>query len=92
MDAFAHCLEAFSSPHYHPMSHGIALEGMRLVKENLTAVYDDPATLPDAHMMSAAMMGATAFRGLERSMPYRILLGRFIIPIMAPQMLLLCRQ
>ena len=45
MDAFAHCLEAFSSPHYHPMSQGIALEGMRLVKENLTAVYDDPANL-----------------------------------------------
>ncbi|RMF36148.1 MAG: iron-containing alcohol dehydrogenase, partial [Alphaproteobacteria bacterium] len=35
MDAFAHCLEAYSSPHYHPMSQGIALEGMRLVWENL---------------------------------------------------------
>ena len=63
MDAFAHCLEAFSSPHYHPMSQGIALEGMRLVKENLTVVYDDPANLTGrAHMMSAAMMGATAFQ------------------------------
>ena len=30
MDAFAHCLEAFSSPFYHPMGQGIALEGMRL--------------------------------------------------------------
>ncbi|HCA91042.1 MAG TPA: alcohol dehydrogenase, partial [Alphaproteobacteria bacterium] len=29
LDAFAHCVEAFSSPHYHPMSQGIALEGMR---------------------------------------------------------------
>ena len=58
MDAFAHCLEAFSSPHYHPMSQGIAL-----VKENLTVVYDDPANLTGrAHMMSAAMMGATAFQ------------------------------
>ena len=63
MDAFAHCLEAFSSPHYHPMSQDIALEGMRLVKENLTVVYDDPANLTGrAHMMSAAMMGATAFQ------------------------------
>ena len=63
MDAFAHCLEAFSSPHYHPMSQGIALEGMRLVKENLTVVYDDPANLTGrAHMMSAAIMGATAFQ------------------------------
>ena len=24
LDAFAHCVEAFSSPHYHPMSQGIA--------------------------------------------------------------------
>ena len=35
LDAFAHCVEAFSSPFYHPMSQGIALEGMRLVIENL---------------------------------------------------------
>ena len=34
MDAFAHCLEAYSSPHYHPMSQGIALEGMWLVKDS----------------------------------------------------------
>jgi len=32
LDAFAHCVEAYSSPHYHPMSQGIALESMRLVK------------------------------------------------------------
>ncbi len=63
MDAFAHCLEAFSSPHYHPMSQGIALEGMRLVKENLPKVVADPNDLDArAHMMSAAMMGATAFQ------------------------------
>lgn len=63
MDAFAHCLEAFSSPHYHPMSQGIALEGMRLVKDNLVAVYDDPENVTGrAHMMSAAIMGATAFQ------------------------------
>ena len=63
MDAFAHCLEAFSSPHYHPMSQGIALEGMRLVKESLTAVYNNPDDITGrAHMMSAAMMGATAFQ------------------------------
>jgi alcohol dehydrogenase class IV len=63
MDAFAHCLEAFCSPHYHPMSQGIALEGMRLVKENLPAVYADGSDLQArAEMMSAAMMGATAFQ------------------------------
>ena len=63
MDAFAHCLEAFSSPHYHPMSQGIALEGMRLVKENLPRVFADGSDIEArAHMMSAAMMGATAFQ------------------------------
>ena len=63
MDAFAHCLEAFSSPFYHPMSQGIALEGMRLVKEYLPRAYADGADLPArAHLMSAAAMGATAFQ------------------------------
>jgi len=63
MDAFAHCLEAYCSPHYHPMSQGIALEGMRLVKENLLVAYENGTDLEArAHMMSAAAMGATAFQ------------------------------
>ena len=63
MDAFAHSLEAFCSPHYHPMSQGIALEGMRLVKENLPRAYADGSDIEArAHMMSAAAMGATAFQ------------------------------
>jgi 4-hydroxybutyrate dehydrogenase len=63
MDAFAHCLEAYCSPHYHPMSQGIALEGMRLIKENLVLVYSDPFnTEARSHMMSAALMGGTAFQ------------------------------
>ena len=63
MDAFAHCLEAYCSPHYHPMSQGIALEGMRLVKENLPRVFDVPGDLEArANMMSAAMMGAVGFQ------------------------------
>ncbi|MBO9472680.1 iron-containing alcohol dehydrogenase [Shimia sp. R10_1] len=63
LDAFAHCVEAYSSPHYHPMSQGIALEGMKLVIENLPRAYADGTDLEArAHMMSAAMMGATAFQ------------------------------
>ncbi|MBL4756115.1 MAG: iron-containing alcohol dehydrogenase [Rhizobiales bacterium] len=63
MDAFVHCLEAYCSPHYHPMSQGIALEGMRLVKENLPKVVADPNDIEArGHMMSAAAMGATAFQ------------------------------
>lgn len=63
LDAFAHCVEAYSSPHYHPMSQGIALEGMRLVKEYLPRAYADGADIEArAQMMSAAAMGATAFQ------------------------------
>jgi len=62
MDAFAHCLEAYCSPHYHPMSQGIAVEGMRLVKEYLPRAFADANDIEArAHMMSAAAMGATAF-------------------------------
>ena len=63
LDAFAHCVEAFCSPHYHPMSQGIALEGMRLVKTYLPQAYADGSDIEArAQMMSAAAMGATAFQ------------------------------
>ncbi len=63
MDAFAHCLEAFCSPHFHPMSQGIALEGMRLVKDFLPRAYNDGSDIEArAQMMAAAAMGAVAFQ------------------------------
>ena len=63
MDAFSHCLEAYSSRSYHPMSQGIALEGMRLVKKYLPRVVQNPNDIESrAHMMSAAAMGAVAFQ------------------------------
>lgn len=63
LDAFAHCVEAYCSPHYHPMSQGMALEGMRLVKEYLPRAYKDGTDIEArSHMMSAAAMGATAFQ------------------------------
>ncbi len=63
MDAFAHCLEAYSSPHFHPMSQGMALEGMRLVKEYLPRAFADGTDMEArAQMMAAACMGATAFQ------------------------------
>lgn len=63
MDAFAHCLEALCSPHFHPMSHGIALEGMRLVKTYLPRAYADGTDIEArSQMMAAAMMGAVAFQ------------------------------
>ncbi|HSG94414.1 MAG TPA: iron-containing alcohol dehydrogenase, partial [Afifellaceae bacterium] len=63
MDALAHCLEAYCAPSYHPMAEGIAVEGMRLVFENLPKVVAEAADIEArAHMMSAAMMGAAAFQ------------------------------
>ncbi|MEQ8698194.1 MAG: iron-containing alcohol dehydrogenase, partial [Bauldia litoralis] len=63
MDAFAHCLEAYCSPGYHPMADGVAVEGIRLVFENLPRAFTDGTDIEArAHMMSAAAMGATAFQ------------------------------
>ncbi|MCG8596818.1 MAG: iron-containing alcohol dehydrogenase, partial [Kiloniellales bacterium] len=63
MDALAHCLEAYCAPGFHPMAEGIAVEGLRLVKEWLpTAVEDGGNLAARAHMLAAAAMGATAFQ------------------------------
>jgi len=63
MDALAHCLEAYCAPGYHPMADGIAVEGIRLVMENLPKVVADPNDIEArGHLMSAAAMGATAFQ------------------------------
>jgi alcohol dehydrogenase class IV len=63
MDALAHCLEAYCAPGYHPMADGIAVEGIRLVFENLPKAFADGRDLTArANMMSAAAMGATAFQ------------------------------
>lgn len=63
MDALAHCLEAYCGTAYHPLADGIAVEGIRLVKENLARAVKDGRDLEArAHMMAAAAMGATAFQ------------------------------
>ena len=63
MDALAHCLEAYCAPGYHPLAEGIAVEGLRLVKDWLpTAVADGTNIEARAHMLAAATMGATAFQ------------------------------
>jgi alcohol dehydrogenase len=63
MDAFAHCLEAYCGTSCHPLADGIAVEGIRLVKENLARAVKDGQDLDArAHMMAAAAMGATAFQ------------------------------
>ncbi|HAT26579.1 MAG TPA: alcohol dehydrogenase [Gammaproteobacteria bacterium] len=66
MDALSHALEAFCATYYHPMAEGIALEAIRLIKNNLLRAYADGNDLEArAQMMVASTMGATAFqRGL----------------------------
>lgn len=63
MDALSHCLEAYCAPTYHPLAEGIAVEGLRLVFENLGRVVEHGTDLEArAHMMSAAAMGAVSFQ------------------------------
>ena len=63
MDALSHNLEAFSSPVYHPMAHGIALEGTKLIMQWLVRACKDGEDLEArAHMQVASTMGATAFQ------------------------------
>jgi alcohol dehydrogenase class IV len=63
MDALAHCLEAYCAPDYHPMSDGIAVEGMRLIKQWLPVAYAQGDNIEArGHMQVAATMGATAFQ------------------------------
>ena len=63
MDALSHNLEAFCAPGFHPMADGIALEGMRLVRNHLTDAVEDGLNLvARSGMMLASTMGATAFQ------------------------------
>lgn len=66
MDALAHNLEALYAPVYHPMAEGIALEGIRLIKEYLPRATRDGSDIEARlNMLVASSMGATAFqRGL----------------------------
>jgi alcohol dehydrogenase class IV len=63
MDALAHNLEAFCAPGFHPMADGIALEGIRLIKNSLSiAVMDGKNIKARTEMLAAASMGSTAFQ------------------------------
>jgi alcohol dehydrogenase class IV len=63
MDAFAHNLEAYCAPGYHPMADGIALEGMSLIKKWLTVAVNEGENLEArGHMIASSSMGAAAFQ------------------------------
>ena len=63
MDALAHNLEAYCAPGYHPMADGIALEGIRLIKEWLLEAVENGSNIEARmNMLTAASMGSTAFQ------------------------------
>jgi alcohol dehydrogenase class IV len=63
MDALSHSLEAWCSPFFHPMSAGIALEGIRLVKDWLPKAFADGHDIAArSQMLIASSMGAVAFQ------------------------------
>ena len=63
MDALAHNLEAFCALGFHPMADGIALEGMKLIKNSLSvAVKNGKNIKARSDMLAAASMGSTAFQ------------------------------
>ena len=63
MDALSHCLEAYCASGFHPFADGIAVEGMRLIKDNLPRAFADGGDLEArSNMLAAAAMGAAAFQ------------------------------
>ena len=63
IDALVHSIEAYCAPGFHPMADGIAIEAIRLIKENIIVAYEKSHDKDArANMLVAAMMGATAFQ------------------------------
>ena len=63
MDVLAHCIEAYSSPFFHPLSQGIALEGISIVKKYLVRAFKDGNDIEArGNMLAGSSMGSTAFQ------------------------------
>ena len=63
MDALAHNLEALCAPNFHPMAEGIALEGMKLIKNSLLKAFKDGKNIEARqNLLAASSMGSTAFQ------------------------------
>lgn len=63
LDALTHCIESFTSPNFHPLCDGIALEGIHLIVGALPrAVRDGNDLEARGKMLVAAAMGAIAFQ------------------------------
>ena len=42
MDSLAHCLEAYCAKGFHPMADGIAVEGLKNIKDHLLNAFNNP--------------------------------------------------
>ena len=63
IDALTHNIEAFLAKNFHPVCDGIALEGVRIIADNLPRVLGNPEDVEARGMMMlASMMGGTAFQ------------------------------
>jgi alcohol dehydrogenase class IV len=76
MDALSHNIEAFLSPRYHPAAEAIALEGIRLVAENLAAAFEGGQNrTARTQMAMASSLGALAFQkglGVTHSLSHQL--------------------
>jgi alcohol dehydrogenase class IV len=73
MDALTHNMEAFLAKTPHPLCEGIALEGIRLVKQSLKQAVNNPNRESRSKMLIASLMGAVAFQkglGVVHSMAH----------------------
>lgn len=63
LDALTHCIESYTSPIWHPLCDGIALEGITLIGKYLAQSVAEPENLEARQgMLVAAMMGGIAFQ------------------------------
>lgn len=63
MDALTHHIEAFCSPLYHPMSSGVAVEGVRLIQQHLINAHANGQDMVAREgMLVASAMAAVAFQ------------------------------
>ena len=63
MDALAHCLEAYCSNLFHPLSQGIALEGISIIKKYLQKSLSNGDDIEArGNMLAASSMGSIAFQ------------------------------
>jgi alcohol dehydrogenase class IV len=63
MDALTHHIEAFCSPLYHPMSSGVAVEGIRLIQQHLINAHANGQDMVAREgMLVASAMAAVAFQ------------------------------